>query len=653
MTSKSTGVGTALRCGAIAVGVAIGMPAVQAQQAPPTPAQAAGAQQAGPPVVRFAPGGISLDEAVRLALEHGPFIQRSEADSAFRAGVAQQRSGLFDTTLLGTVSFSHRVQELTDSRKEEEQKKRDDLQQVVDQGPAILANAQQANSLLQGIRNGTVVPSSLASISPTLSATLQYIDAMIATSTPPVRNQLINIRNGILDNAIASAQAQLNDLQSIFDRSRQGLIDLGPAPDDEYFRDLNTNVQVSKMLRSGISFGPFFGSDYSSTNYVGKPRDANFGGKGLEDLYTFRAGVGAVLPLARGRGSASVAAPERAARVEYEASLLTLEHERATTALETVVAYWQLRAAQDTVDVATRSLAFQDQLVGAIQQLVTGGSLAGVELTRAQAAQARARADLDEARRRLTDARVKLALAMGVVSTDDDQTLPLAGEPFPAMPPAPGAASPLVSQALAQRPDLGAATQLEDAGRILAEGARGDTRARLDLTVSAWFTALDEGTAAEAVDRWVGPSASVDLQFEKPLGNNVRLGLLAQREAEARRRGIDQRDLARQIQLKVIQSARTVQDARARVEQAQAAVDFYQTTIDAEFARLQGGNSTVLDTVITQQQQNGALLGLVAAQLDLALRMAELRFETGTLISGAGLSTEAPPVPGSTGAGGR
>ena len=78
--------------------------------------------EGGPPVVLFAAGGITLEEAVRLALEHGPFILRSEADAAFSAGVAQQQSGLFDLTLLGSASFTHRVQELTESREEEEER---------------------------------------------------------------------------------------------------------------------------------------------------------------------------------------------------------------------------------------------------------------------------------------------------------------------------------------------------------------------------------------------------------------------------------------------------------------------------------------------------------------------------------------------------
>jgi outer membrane protein TolC len=151
--------------------------------------------------------------------------------------------------------------------------------------------------------------------------------------------------------------------------------------------------------------------------------------------------------------------------------------------------------------------------------------------------------------------------------------------------------------------------------------------------VGAFFTALDEGNFGKAMDRWVGPSGSIQLQIEKPLGNNTQRGQLAQREAESEQLRIGQTDLNRQIKLSVVENAGTLQQTVARVQLAQDAVGFYQTVVDSEFARFGIGETTLLNTVVTQQQQNGALLALVAARQDLAQRIAQLRFQTGTLVT--------------------
>lgn len=123
------------------------------------------------------------------------------------------------------------------------------------------------------------------------------------------------------------------------------------------------------------------------------------------------------------------------------------------------------------------------------------------------------------------------------------------------------------------------------------------------------------------------------MQIEKPLGNNTQRGQLAQREAESEQLRIAQTDLNRQIKLSVVENAGTLQETVARVQLAQAAVGFYQTVVDAELARFGIGEATLLNTVVTQQQQNDALLTLVAARQDLAQQIARLRFQTGTLVT--------------------
>jgi outer membrane protein TolC len=328
-----------------------------------------------------------------------------------------------------------------------------------------------------------------------------------------------------------------------------------------------------------------------------------------------------------------VVAPERSAQLNHEASERLLAQRQPQSVLNTVLAYWSLRAAQDTAAIQTQSLQFQQQLVTITQARVTAGDLAGFELARAQAAAARAQADLASAQRAVKDARVALATAMGVAANDDDMTLPRAGDDFP-MPPQTATLAPPVDLALQQRQDLVAAARVEEAGQVLTTAARINTRPLIDLDLGTFFTALNGQSASHALSRWVGPSGSFGLQITKPFGNNVLRGQLAEQEASLLTDQINRGDLARQIRLNVIQETSTLQETVRRVEQARASVGFYQATLDAELARLRTGDATLIDTITTQQQQIAAMLALVSARLELGQRLAQLRFESGTMVTG-------------------
>ncbi len=608
-----------------------------------------GASGATPaPAVRFPAEGITLDEAIRQTLDHDPDIQRAAAAVSFASGVTQQQRGAFDPILSGTAEYSRRVQELSDAAKAEQQKKRDELDSIIAAGPQRISLAQQGRDLLGRVQAGTISSQELSQTSPRLAATLITLDELIARSDPARAAQLRATRADVLNDAIEIADAQLETEQTVVARAEEQRRNIGDAPVDEKFVDATLSLQLNKQFRSGFTFTPFVDASFNSTGFVGKPHQEAFGGKGLTDLYELRAGASGLFPLLRGRGADSVAAPERAARAEEDASRLDLAHQRAASVLRTVLAYWDLRAAQETVAIATASLDFQTQVTSLITQLVASGDLAGVEQSRAQAAEARARADLEDAQRGFTEARVALVQAMGLSATGDEATLPRAAEDFPAAPATPAPPAPgLVTQALDQRLDLQAAGRRVAAGDLLVTGARLDLRPVLDLSLSGWYTALDDGSFGEAVDRWVGPSASVSLAYEKPFGNNVAKGVLAQREADARLRQLDQQDLQRRIQLDVLQSAGTIQASVNRVQQAQTAAEQAQAAIDAEMARLRSADATLLDTIVTQQQQVGAALDLVAARLDLARRLARLRYETATLVQGDAVSTQGlTAVPG-------
>jgi outer membrane protein TolC len=635
---------------ALLVCVVVGAGSAVAQQrpraVPPPPAAGQAVEQA--PVIKFAPGGISLEEAVRLTLQNDPNIKQQQVKVRFQEGVTQEQRGAFDFVMNSTLSYDYRIQELDASRKTNEQTKRDNLQKDINAHAANMGTLNTVVNALTAAQNstpGNSPVSTLQPISPTLAATVQMLDTLYNNETDPTRKAaLAQQRSDFLSTSVQSYKDALTSEQSIYATEQVSLANLGPTPRDEVFYTGTLNVQFTRLFRSGISVTPYFDFSLDGTNYRGKLRDSLMGGKGLEDLFTFHAGGNFVVPLLRGRGSKVVAAGERAAATERDGQQLAVQHQMSASALATVQAYWDLRAAEDSAAIATRSAEAQTKLLDLTKQLIAADELPSIELSRAQASEARALAQAEDARRSLHQARVALATAMGLGANEDDATLPHTKDAFPAVPDlgqlAPPEVSALTTAALAERRDLAASIKHEEAGKTLQDAAVLNLKPRLDLTASSWFTALGERDFGRSISRWVGPSASVSLEMERPLGNNIYRGQLLQTEADLHQRRIASADLNRQIKLGVVQATALMRETIARLQQAQAAVGFYKSTIESETERFKTGDATLIDTVLTQEQQTEAQLTLIAAQHDLAQLIAQYRYETGTLLQAGAVNPQ-------------
>lgn len=625
-------------------GVSAQSPAPQAA-APAAPAQAAGQQ---PPVMTFSPEGISLEEALNLSLQWDPNLQLQRSNVRFREGVLQEQGGLFDTTFRLTTSYDFRRQELPESRKETEREKRTVLQDRLAENAANRQRAQQLISAVQNVRNlvGSPQVDAITELDPDIGTQLKIIDAVIAeTTNADARQDLLESRDAYISRTLVNLEGGLGSLITQYDEAERRLERLGVAPVDEVFYTGRLRLAMNKMFRTGISVAPYFDASAEGTNFVDKPRDPNFGGKGIEDLYTFRLGTNLTLPLMRGRSGDAVAAGERAARIDRDVAELDAQHQAAVTALQTALAYWDLRAAQHSAEIAAASVEKQNQIVKATQQLIAADELPQSEGSRTEAAAARAQARLRDAERRLVEARVALATIMGISATADENTLPTARDPFPSAPDqgTTAAAVPVGAAPGDRRPDIVAAERSEEASRILERAAIVNQRARLDLTGGIFYTALDERTVSNAVDRWVGPSTNISLDLEKPFGNNAARGRVLQSRAQLEQARVATGDLKRQNQLQLVRLVGSIEEAAERVRLAQSAVDSYTKLVDAEIERFRIREATLIDTILTETQLSDARLQLVTAQRDLARLLAELRYETGTLVEGgkpaAGLTT--------------
>jgi len=589
-----------------------------------------------PAAIRFEPGGVGLLEAVRLTLENSPNIKLQAAETLFQQGVAQSATGLFDTRLLGNFAYEWRERELPESTKDDERMRRSDLEADIVTRQGIQNDTIALRDALVGVLEGGLMPEDVPDAE--IRARLVLVDTLIDTIPDPTAQQrLRDVRDSFLTEQIDDALSEIQGNDDALAGLQQELANIGPSPDEEITQQASIDLRVTKLLRNGIEVSPFFDGKFDSIKFKGKPVEEEFGGLGAEDLYDFRIGFAVVVPLARNLGADTVAAGERAARLDHDASLQLLQFEASASVLDTAIAYWALRATQDRVEALTRSVELQEQLVRLTQAQIDAGELAPVEISRVRASESRSRARLENILQSLYEARVNLALVMGISVTGEDETLPISKDPFPDIPEPlrldDTQIAMLADDAMDLRRDLQATFFLQEADLVLERGAELDTKPRIDLAASAWASAFGETTLGNATDRWVGPSFTISVELEKPLGNNFFQGLLISRRADVRRSAIANADLERVIRLSIARTAVTLLDAAERRRQAQDSVDFYQNTIDAEIQRFQAGDSTLVDTILTEDQQTGARLALAAAQQEFAQLLAELRFETGRLVT--------------------
>ena len=636
--------------------LAIAPPAAMAQPQAATTAQTG--NQREPPVMRFDPQGIDLVQAVTVTLQNAPDIQLAEASATQALGFAQTQIGAFDTNFLGDTSYNYQRQMLSPNDFLGEVFKRQDLIAARDGEVANLAklNALRAQlTIMQnlaaecGTANVAAQLAALRRLDPETGAEMDILDALCASAnqvdtSQQLRRDLLTIRQRLVTDTIDRVAQGVDE--SITAERRLALIvgRLGAAPDQELFSSSTFNASLSRLFRNGLSFSPFFNGTGNGGNFIGKPFNSDCeigecGGKGQFPLYTVKGGVNAFVPLGRGLGAAATGAPERSALIQEQAARLDAQHQASLSALGTINAYWGLRAAQDNVEIAQRSVDLQGRVLQLTRQTIAAGNLPAVELARVQASEARSQSALRDTQVAFLQARVQLALAMGVAVGSDDASLPRARDPFP---PPPDATSidearmtALVTEGLGQRQDVIAALRRAEAAQVLTRAAQLNLKPRVDLNGDVHFTGLDEDVVTRAFKRWVGPSYRLGFNVEKPFGNNIQEGLLVEAQASGLSSQISSADLRRQVRLDVVRTGRSMVEAIERVKLAQDSVNFYQQTVDAEIARFQIGEVTLIDTIQTESQQSEARRALVAAQQELAQLIAELRFETGTLVPDA------------------
>lgn len=586
---------------------------------------------------------ISLIDAVRIALDHDPNIMLREEQTEFQRGISQEATGQFDTSFLGNITLQYTQTELTDGAKKAERDKRKTQRDAADELASQVQLTEEQLAELIRLQND---PENYRLADPRLldvQNQLDLVNALIRNADDPlVEAELTRLRDQVIQQQRENLERRISELKTEEVNALERLRKLGTIPEIDQSFVGSMSFRLIKPFRSGISISPSLEISGDAADFLGKDRDTNFGGKGGKDLYRADLGVSFDIPLGKGAGIESAASRETSSLIDYEASKYSLEHSSSSTVFFTALAYWDLVAAQQSVGIFEESRGLQGRLVGITRAMIQGDELPGVELPRVQASEAGILVTLGSAQRRLYDARVNLARSIGL-NVEDIVNAPLASEDFP-LPPAEAfmdqvSTALLIREAVARRYDYKSALQLQESGKILMRAARLDLRPLVNLRGDLKYTGLGEdssiggGVSRALFHNWTGPSTKLALSVDKPIENNVWEGRLLQREADYRQRAISSGDLERTIKAGVVQTYAALQEAARQVRESNNAVRYYREITGAEVERLRLGGSTLIDTITTEQRLVESQLGLISARQQYANLLAQLRFETGTLVT--------------------
>jgi len=329
------------------------------------------------------------------------------------------------------------------------------------------------------------------------------------------------------------------------------------------------------------------------------------------------------------------------ARNNREVSDLTFRAQVITTVAAVMDLYWDLVSYNENVRVQRDALAADDRLLRDNTKQVEVGTLASIEIVRAQAEIASAQQALTVAQTQLLQQEMILKTALSrtgllnpevasahVILTDHIQV------------PDVEAIAPIqdmVAQAFASRPELSQFRILMQNQEIGIRGTRNELLPTLDLVGSLSNNGLAGQVnqipqAAGGVPRaptafFVGgygtvlsqlfarnfPNYAIGFNLNIPLRNRTAQADLIASELALRQQQIGVQRLENQVRLEVQNAVIGVQQSRAQYESAIKQRVLQQQTVEAEQKKLEMGVSTTYNVILTQRDLTTAESNVVAA----------------------------------------
>jgi outer membrane protein TolC len=426
----------------------------------------------------------------------------------------------------------------------------------------------------------------------------------------------------------------------------------------------NELINNSKSGQLTYSQGFLTGTNLS-IGYSGAVLDSNNTYNQLNPYRTGAASLSVTQHLLQGFGIAVNRRNIEAARENRELADLQFKQQVIATVTSAMTLYWDLVSYNDDVRTKQQSLAYNEHLYSDNKKEVAIGTLAPIEVVRAEAAVAGSQQDLILAQTRVLQQETLLKDYLsrnGVASPSVEQAhvIPLDRIQVPDVEPVQPYPD-LLAQALSARPELAIARINVAVSKINLRGSR----AELLPTVDAFGSLANNGLAgainslasspvtgvsqvllggysslfSQIFDRSF-PNYSLGLQVNIPVHNRVARADYVLDQVTERQQELARLQAEKQVRVDVRNATIGLEQARATYQAAVKQRILEERTLDGEQRKLALGASTIFNVILVQRDVAAAQSAEVAALNTYAKARVTLDYATGQTLINQSISLE-------------
>jgi outer membrane protein len=434
------------------------------------------------------------------------------------------------------------------------------------------------------------------------------------------------------------------------------------SPQVDYF-SYNTNSLVANTFTANAGYQQSFSTGTQVNASFNNNRTSLNAFTNSYNPFTMSSlGVTVTQPLWRGFGINLNRRFIRIANNERKITSLLFQQQLIETVYGVIRLYTDLVALTEDVKVKEETVALAEKLFADTKAQVDEGTVAPVEMTRANAQVFTSRQDLINSRGLLEEQEAILKTVLTRRGNEDPEVSGARIVPTDALTiPDKEETRPIqeqLTEAMANRPDLGQARLQVQNSEVGIEGARNLLRPEVDLVGVAQNNGL-AGVAnplSQAPDiPYTGgygdvlsqlltrkfPTYGIGVQVTLPLRNRVAEADLARDELQLRQSEVRVRQLQNQARLEVEDALIAMRRARSSYEAAEKTRALQQESLEAEQAKYEVGASTSFFVIQYESLLAQARSTEVAAKSAYVKARTALERATGSILSDHGISLDA------------
>jgi outer membrane protein TolC len=444
----------------------------------------------------------------------------------------------------------------------------------------------------------------------------QPITIKVAVQTALINN--LNLR--LQQEEVARTQGAALSEEGTFDvtltaEAMNRELDATPVALGSSQQETNTewNARLSKRLTSGTELDMSWENSRLDTDSLFYP---------ISPIYNSGLSLGVRQPLLQGLGTEVQTARLEAARRRAEAAAFQVDSRAADLAAEVKKAYWELVFAWQDIDVRKLALTLAETLRDETKEMIEVGMLAAVEIYEPESEVALRERQLIGGERAIGVAEDELKLLLN----NKDWGIGLDPRDRPQLIVSVPDFDQVLTNAIANRPDIKAADLQVEAARLVVAAAKNQTLPSLDLKggVGIGGTSNTYGSSVDNISSDPDTIWQVGIVFSTPFGNRTAKGEYQQAIAGLAQTRTEAEYLRQQVRRSTREVVRDVELAIKGVEAAQKTSLATLMRLEAEQEKFAVGRSTANNVLEAQEAYAEAVSSENRVRVEYAKAVAEL-----------------------------